>query len=113
MSEKDKACREAFEQFWNMPIPELTGNFIDAQSLSNMGKLVAWEAFQAAWNRRAPGWNDALKAAAKVVMDLPMKEVFGAYPFLTDECKAFAITANSAILNLRIPAAPQTDGREG
>lgn len=111
MSEKDKACREAFEA-WAVD-ESWTVDWAGNDPYDHGRTMDAWEAFQAAWSRRAPEWNDALKAAAKVVMDLPMKEVFGSYPFLTDECKAFAITANSAILNLRIPAAPQPDGREG
>lgn len=45
-------------------------------------------------------WHPALKAAADVVMALPLREGFD-----NDACKAMAITANAAILNLATPPA--------
>lgn len=58
-----------------------------------------------------------IEAAAKAVMNVPLKEEFGRHPYFTDECKAMAITANSAIKSLDLDAIlasvpKQEDGRE-
>lgn len=57
-------------------------------------------------------WDAAIEAAAKVAMNMPLKEELGDLPYWSDTCKAMAVSTNSAIRALQSQSLPSSTEKD-